>query len=274
MKYQSATNDLPFPSHAAQPYDAVFSIGSACGCAFYLRAANLRMMSGPLDWVLGFDGIDNRVAIIEQHFSEWMQEENLTPPEFDPTSQTWNVHDRRHGLIFMHDFHGERPFQEELAEVQARYARRQKRFFEVIRSSRRVLLAWFCNVSATSPQVMEESLLRLRRVWGEHVDLLAVEHDAQLAPAEWRYEERCDGGLMLLHMNLAKDGGPKPKNHVQGDFIPTIQAFFDHFSIPEEKRKAVIRFKRRQWWDRKVRHFLAGFIPNRRLRQKIRRKVY
>ena len=165
---------------ADYPYDIVFSIGNACGCAWYLKRCKLRLCAGPLDWVRGAETLEERVAIIANRFPNWLSPDNLTP--FESDGARFITTDKTCGIRFIHDFRCAMPFAEELALVQAKYARRQTRFFEKVDQAQHVLLVWFnCLVPPASEETHRRALAQLRRALGNQVDLLSIEHDATLA---------------------------------------------------------------------------------------------
>lgn len=252
-------------------YDGVFSIGRGCGCAFFLRRLHLRTMSGPWDWVGGSWQVLQRVAHIENRFAGWLQPENLEPPR--RMGRIVECEDRKQDVFFLHDFHLRMPFPEELALVRARYQRRQRRFFETVAQSKHILLVWFNVTFETTPkEAFEEGIRRLRQALGAHVDCLAIEHDPTLKRREIRCEEIAPGACVLAHVNLStlRNGQETVVDAVSGDNHAAVRAILRRVHLREDLARATRRHDRRLWWSRKVRQFVAGIIPFRALRRKIR----
>ncbi len=112
------------------PYDVVYSIGAACGCASWLRTLHLRQMAGPVDWVKGGGGLLGRVAMIEARFAGWLRPENMRLVGGDERTRFYE--DKATGIVFPHDFPTAIPFRQALAEAQERYRRRQERFYRTV----------------------------------------------------------------------------------------------------------------------------------------------
>lgn len=257
---------------ADYPYDIVFSIGNACGCAWYLKRCKLRLCAGPLDWVRGAETLEERVAIIANRFPNWLSPDNLTP--FESDGARFITTDKTCGIRFIHDFRCAMPFAEELALVQAKYARRQTRFFEKVDQAQHVLLVWFnCLVPPASEETHRRALAQLRRALGNQVDLLSIEHDATLAMGE-SHVGSTGSGLFLFRLNMDKSGSGTPQDYIFGDTPKAIKAILSRVRLRPDLTK---RARRHEWAfrvGRRLRFLLACFVPSRRLRQKIRQKRY
>ena len=125
-------------------FDYICSIGSSCLCAQTLGTAGLRLSSGPFDWLLG-PSLKGRVDVIVSDFAGWME-----PGDFKFLGNPRNlIHDSylntRTGFKFPHEFEPGQPFEKCWPGVREKYERRIARFYERIRSSKRVLLVWLEN---------------------------------------------------------------------------------------------------------------------------------
>jgi len=159
-------------------FDFICSLGSSCLCATSLRDAGLRLSSGPFDWLLG-PGMKDRVELVVRDFEGWLEPGDLVfagnPEKF--------VHDtyinRRTGYTFPHDFDIGKPFDEGFPAVREKYMRRIARFYERVRSSRRVLLVWLENPMTDDRPTDEDvraSLAALAAKFpGVSVELLVVD---------------------------------------------------------------------------------------------------
>ena len=122
-------------------FDYICSLGASCLCAVSLRDAGLRLSSGPFDWLLG-PSLKSRVDLVANDFAGWFEPgdfEFLGNPETFFNDRYMN---RRTGYKFVHDFEIGKPFEEAFPAVREKYERRIARFYERIRSSRRVLFVW------------------------------------------------------------------------------------------------------------------------------------
>ena len=122
-------------------YDIAFSIGARCVCSLALRNANLQFSSFPFDWVAG-STFDRRIRFLTEDFRGWITPEflvNTVNPQFGVEVLYEN---RDTGMLFVHDFKKNRDFAEQVAEVQAKYARRSERLLQKIAAARRVLVVW------------------------------------------------------------------------------------------------------------------------------------
>lgn len=255
------------------PYDAIFSLGAACGCALHLRRNHLRPMAGPLDWVRGAGTVGERAALVANRFQGWLRPENLSPLEQDPGYRHWRTTDAATGLTLLHDFRNERPFEEEWREVWARYERRKERFLACLGTRQRVLLAWFSLSGAATPLAEQERAVRtLRARFPAAIDLLAIEHDPGSAPLGEAEAVR-GAGVFAFRANLSATGDA-PRDDILGDRQESVAAILARFRLREEVARAVRRHDRRRAWGQTARRLIAGIIPNRALRQRIRRKTY
>lgn len=255
-------------------YDAAFSIGNTCGCAFYLIQCDLRVMSGPLDWVRGALSFKERTVLVESRFANWMESANMTLPVDMGFGSMWCSEDHGTGIIFVLDFHGAEDFPAQLETVRARYLRRQKRFFETLDKANSALLVWFnCVHPVTSEEDLLEGFGRLRKALGEKVDLVAVEHDPSLAHGQCDCFSACDGGLRHFRLNLLKPGETTFKNAVLGDSPAAVRRLLADVALRPDLARAARRRRLQTWRARKGRQFLAALVPFRDLRRKIRGQV-
>ena len=57
-------------------YDIIYSIGSNCACALYLNQNDLRLTSGPFDWITGVD-FNTKINFILEEFKGFCDKNNL-----------------------------------------------------------------------------------------------------------------------------------------------------------------------------------------------------
>ncbi|MBR2355616.1 MAG: hypothetical protein IKA69_04505 [Kiritimatiellae bacterium] len=160
-------------------FDYVCSLGASCLCAMSLRDAGLRLSSGPLDWVGGFL-FQKHVDFVLNDFADWFHEEDFEPYGDDDNLVHARYINRRNGLKFLHDFERGKSVSESLPAVREKYERRIARFYERIRSSRRVLFVWMENpieggARPTDGEV-EEALAKLSSKFPcQNIEMLVVD---------------------------------------------------------------------------------------------------
>lgn len=127
-------------------YDLIIPMGVACSCSQSLRRAQLQHLSLPFDWIgrerenLHWeDDLSNRASTIATGFDELFRIEDFEHHGLHTNglAKYYNTHT---GYIFLHDFKPDIPFPEAFAEVKAKYERRISRLYELIASSKRILL--------------------------------------------------------------------------------------------------------------------------------------
>ena len=130
--------------NAAREYDLAFSLGQACACSMALREANLQFASFPFDWIA--DGtLPSRVDILVSRFDRWLEKEDFVYNGRNPINGRGMFRNRKTGFNHLHDF-SDGPIENSLAQVVAKYARREKRLFELIGNARRVLIVYINSV--------------------------------------------------------------------------------------------------------------------------------
>ena len=129
---------------AGGQYDLVFSLGQACACSMTLRTANLQLASFPLDWLA--DGtLPSRVDLLIRRFDHWLDKEDFVYNGTNPINGLGMFRNRKTGLNHLHDF-DDGPIENSHAQVVAKYARREKRLFDLLEKSRRVLIVYIDSV--------------------------------------------------------------------------------------------------------------------------------
>lgn len=126
--------------HASREYDVAFSIGQACAYSKTLRTANLQFASFPFDWLA--DGtLHSRVDLLVHRFDRWLEKEDFVYIGRNPINGLGIFHNKKTGLNYLHDF-ADGPIEASHAKVVKKYARREKRLFDLIEKSRRVLVVY------------------------------------------------------------------------------------------------------------------------------------
>lgn len=159
-------------------YDYICSLGSACLCASALRDAELRLMSGPFDWLSGPKLLD-RVTMIERDFEHWFDLDDFEA-EGDPNKFGHDTYfNRRTGIHYPHDFPCNVPIVDSIGEVAERYRRRIARFYGRVRASKRVLFVWVENPlhdDRPTEEEVNQAVMKLRAKFADvEIDLLVID---------------------------------------------------------------------------------------------------
>lgn len=81
-----------------EKYNNVISLGFFCSVASEIEKIGLRSSSYPFDWLISdFKGV---IAVIENHFEDFMSYENMAQHELYPSFYK----DTKYGMQFYHDF--------------------------------------------------------------------------------------------------------------------------------------------------------------------------
>lgn len=119
-------------------YDIVYSIGHDCACSMYLRKHNLRVVSGPLDWLTSVPA-HNRFDLLLNDFEGFMNQDDFQFVEKNPNIVNDDKCDyyknTRTGLYFYHDFPVNVPLGQSFPDVEKKYKRRIDRFYQNIKNT-------------------------------------------------------------------------------------------------------------------------------------------
>lgn len=141
-------------------YDVIFSVGGACCCSEALRIARLQLYSFPLDWIAG-SNIRTRVDLLANDLGDLVAPDLMRHIEELDIADKYLYRNVKYTFNFPHDFPKGVPFETQMPEVRAKYARRMKRLDEILSKSRRALFVWVDVPS--SPAATEEDIAWCRR---------------------------------------------------------------------------------------------------------------
>ena len=132
-------------------YDLAFSLGQACACSLALRKARMQFASFPFDWIAG-ETLPHRVDLLLRRFDHWLEKEDFEYKGKNHINGLGRFFNKRTGLNHLHDF-VDGPIEQSYDQVVAKYARREKRLFELMEKSRRVLLVYINLTRADNRQI-------------------------------------------------------------------------------------------------------------------------
>ncbi|WP_294240056.1 DUF1796 family putative cysteine peptidase [Pseudobutyrivibrio sp.] len=110
----------------AGKYKNCISLGWFCGTASALSKLGLRSHSGPFDWY--FSSYKGVLANLENDFADFMKKDNLVLDKENPKT----FFDTKYGFHCNHDVKND--FEEEYADISAKYSRRVEAFREMVKS--------------------------------------------------------------------------------------------------------------------------------------------
>ena len=116
-------------------YDLVFSLGEACFIAIALRKNNIRLFSGPFDWMYG-STFQKRCRILIEKFENFLNKEDLIFSYYREFNKMMAYYNKRTDITLNHDFHSSLPFDYEYPIVKNKYERRTKRLLNKIANSK------------------------------------------------------------------------------------------------------------------------------------------
>jgi len=159
-------------------YDLAISVGGACSTTEAMRAAGLQWTTLPLDWSGGPTFME-KAELINADFARWLTKSGLHPLPAVKFSREIYMKDDVLGYTFNHDFSFGVPFDEDYERVKAKFDRRIRRMYDLIGSSKRILLVWIG--VPISKDVPVEDFVRaqelFRRKWPDkRFDVLYSEH--------------------------------------------------------------------------------------------------
>jgi len=148
---------------AKRKYDLAIPIGGACSATEAMRKAGLQWATLPLDWT-GGPTFREKVDLICADFARWMTKSGMHPLPAAKFSREVFMKDDVLGFTFNHDFSFGVPFDEDYERVKAKFDRRIRRLYELIRGAKRVLLVWIG--VPISKEVPKEDFAYCRELFG------------------------------------------------------------------------------------------------------------
>lgn len=197
-------------------YDIIYSIGRDCACSFYLQANGLRLCSGPVDWITTAD-FNQRFDMLISGFKDFMNPKYFEflpkKPDVFNDEKCDYYRNTKTGFDFYHDFPVGVPFEESFPSVAEKYNRRIARFYNNIKSKKRVLLVYFSHHTNTPDNAIVNLCNKFCKKINKQIDFLIIEHRegqytpicAQLAPNITRWH---------LHATACDENG---KNTTKGN---------------------------------------------------------
>lgn len=159
-------------------YDCVYSLGQWCATALYMKRFGLRSCSGPFDWTGPNTALSVYIDIICSGFAGYMAKENLRFDEVDPIEGTEHYVDVTTGLRTHHEFRVGVDFETNYRNYHEMLMRRAERLLKCLERGERMLLVQFHGEGRYEPDVVCDSVRRLRKKYpSARIDLLLLESE-------------------------------------------------------------------------------------------------
>lgn len=258
--------------HHKKTYDIIYSLGPTCAAATYLNRHHLRTTSGPLDWcgdAGGKGSIEERVRLVQTHFSDALQKENLHTSE----SPFESIHDEHCALYtdeathfyLPHDFPAEQTLEQSYEQVKSKYARRIERFYENINAAEKVLLVWIAygRINTYNDEDLKQLSRLMCEALGKTVDFLFILNDDSMGLDEPAVKQELLPNVDKWKANIRRKDTGAPLDYLGACHL--VDPIFRGYALkgtPWLETKALICsvFGR----------VISAFIPVRSWRKKVR----
>ncbi len=230
-------------------YGNVYSLGSMCRCADYLRMAGLRLASGPFDWIYCGRSFENVLSWCVDELKGFIEKEDLVKddPVTGPKKTIWYKNTKT-GFLFPHEFIYGREFNGMYDEVRAKYDRRIARFLSALRGKENVLLCYLAREERPTDSSAGEAFAKLRAKYGDHVDAICFVGD--LPPGEPVRTVEPVPGLKMVHFYA--NGAEEGDSRIIKDEEVVAMAELSQIRVPGGKLSNRIMAFRRWAWRSKI----------------------
>lgn len=253
------------PENKVQHFDIAYSLGYNCAVALYMRSRMMRFASGPFDWIAG-GTLETRINTITTGFEDFLRLPDLELRERDFGFGLTFAHDYylnvHNGFRHYHDFKTAVPLEQTYPAVKEKYQRRIKRFTEDL-AHKRVLLVWYALEQSNSDELVLEYCNKIINMFGDNVHFLIIEHSDSDEITYKRLSsniERYSSRLQVKDKNghVTTMGDTKKMHKILSMYA--VQNSRTLYARKELKRSLI--------------RFVTLFIPIKKLRRDIRRKLY
>ena len=192
-------------------FDYVISLGENCGGAMHLSYNGLRKEPFPLDWIKG-PSFEERVELILNHFSGFLEIENLKPaPMYETSAKHAGVIDTNTGFIFLHDFASDASLRD-FSEIKNKYNQRITKLYEKVEKTPSVLFIWFGKESNEPNEVLTKGREKLSMFFHKEIYILAFQNNKDI---ETPYCEQISPFLIRYSFDFKDD--PNSEDAWMGD---------------------------------------------------------
>lgn len=193
---------------AKKKYDIIYSIGTDCACAGYLKKYNLRNCAGPFDW-LTRASFETRMNLIANDFKDFFNIKDiklLSLGKNEPINQHMNNYKNiRHDFYYYHDFPAAMSFENAFIEAKEKYNRRIKRFMEDLKNKEKVLLIYHAHSEITKNSTIKELCNKVCEKYQKQIDFVILENDDTKGIDEFEEVKVSDNIIKYRFQSEAKD---------------------------------------------------------------------
>ena len=136
-----SASELLAKSSKNKPYDVVVSLGNMCQVAHQIEINSMRSAAYPFDWVI--TPFPSLYFFIANEGRFFLEPDRLVFCEDQPDGTGKEIKsfikDLNYHMEFFHDFELSPDFMKDYPAIKEKYNRRIERFFELLRSKKRVL---------------------------------------------------------------------------------------------------------------------------------------
>ena len=142
------------PCPEVKSYDFIASLGSACIVADKIQKNDLRLFSGPLDWIVSNPG--STIKFLESNFNDFLKLDNLKIKGIHENNSTYLVQDTKYNLLFVHDFLKDCPLINQHMNINNKYNKRILNFYSwCSKADSALFIMYFPTMDDYLPQVKE-----------------------------------------------------------------------------------------------------------------------
>lgn len=242
-----------------QSYDIIYSLGSDCACAKYMKMANLRSYSGPFDWISNAE-FKIRFELMLNNFKDFFNfedfkyisaENNLT--DFDKYQNT------KTGFYYVHDFPKNIPLKDSFEAVKQKYNRRINRFYKKITEGKKILLMYFSQTIDASDDEILFYCNKFCKKMNKNIDFVFIQYNKECQNEV--IEKKLSENIVIYNydMHIYDENGLKLLMGKQEMILPVYKKY--KLRTPWYYLFSTILFK-----------VFISLIPDKRLRSKLRNK--
>ncbi|MBQ8635879.1 hypothetical protein IJ425_06985 [bacterium] len=248
-------------------FDLIFSLGAACPCSETLRRNYLQVCSFPLDWVAG-STFSNQIDFLLNNFERYFEKEDLEFVSDDNGSfdSRCNVYKNNFNqLIFNHDLIHDIDFNKAYTIAKEKYDRRIARLYEKINEAKDILIVYIqaphTNSQPDNPN-LEETINKINSKYPDkNFNILYLVYDSSMQPQNYKIEEINDKLTKIIGNHKATKPNA-PDYAINGKMLSKI---LKNYSL---KLPFGYKIKTR------LIKLIIKTLPNRKLRQKLRKKFH
>lgn len=246
-------------------YDLIYSLGTDCACASYMNKLNLRICSGPFDWLTRPD-FETRMNLILNDFQNFLNLEDIKFLEKDPkffNDEKCDYYENlKTGFCFYHDFLAGIPLEAQIGVVKEKYNRRIVRFYQKVAKSKKVLFIWLAHNHDTNNTLIKELCEKVVKKLNKNIDFLIIEHDETKSNGE---VDRIELDKNILKYRLFTRSEDEKGNPTTLGNEAALMPIFKQYACPNNLflKQKIIKFFIK---------LISLFIPVKAWRKKFRSK--